>query len=96
MWGVTARIESQQTRLRRIALKQQGTPETSLSEELRAALSDSTPETAYQWPGLCPGALYREGRLMRDPSPATDTGALWSATEAQVEAIVGVRRPKSG
>lgn len=96
VWGVTARIESRQTMLRRIALQQQGTPEASLSEELRAALNDDAPEAAYQWPGLCPGALYREGRMMRDPSPATDTGALWSATEAQVEAIVGVRRPKNG
>ena len=92
VWGITARIESQRTMLRRIALEQTKTAESSLSEELIAALRDDVPESAYQWPGLCPGALYREGRMIKPPHNTSTS--IWQETEAQVEALVGVRRPK--
>ncbi|WFD34081.1 hypothetical protein MCUN1_000913 [Malassezia cuniculi] len=93
VWAITARIESERAMLRRIALEHSKSPERTLTEELRAALRDDTPDSAYQWPGLTPGALYREGRMIRPPGNI-GTASLWQATEAQIEALVGVNKPK--
>lgn len=56
-------------------------------------------EPMQQWPGVEPGRLYREGKIVIPPVPAQLRGAkdateLWNATEAQVEAVLGgIARP---
>lgn len=87
VWGVTARLASH---VHAVAPKAQDdalAPSEHLNE-------------ARQWPGIEPGRLYREGKVVIPPMPAQlahaeNAANLWNATEAQVEAVLG-RLPHAG
>lgn len=109
LWATTARIETEHSMLSRLALEER--MRAAQSDEKRppskhadalASIDVDEASMAKQWQGIRPGALYREGRLVRPPLPGKleqdiqAQTALWEETEADVEALIGgVRRPSA-
>ena len=79
VWAICARLESEMHTFMR----------THMSQGVRASARNDV-EDARRWPGIQPGHVYREGRRVDPPVPASCRGAgaaaLWASTEAAVHA----------
>lgn len=79
VWAICARLESEMHTFMR----------THMSQGVRTPARNDV-EDARRWPGIQPGHVYREGRRVDPPVPASCRGAgaaaLWASTEAAVHA----------
>lgn len=87
VWGISAHLESEARTLKRRRFAEAKAQGASLS------WTDEDEKLIWQWPGLEPGHLYREGRLVQPPVPpayrnATAVRQLWTDTEKQVKACL--------